>query len=277
MNKVITFIFLTFSYSIVGYYGVIHSGFLGFSPAEAMFFLMWCPTLAAVTCSLIFRQKLSSLGLKIPKLKWIATAYLLPLAYGFLTYGVVWLLGITKLDGGQSAQLYRLAWYGILINLAFVTGEEIGWRGYLMPQLKKLFGSNIASVICGIIWSVWHWPIIFAGLYLVKIPLLPQLLLLTVSLIGFSLMAEWLRLVSGSIIPVIMLHGSHNNFIQGYFDSVTIVTSKTANYLTGEAGIAMTLVFVLLGVLFWRLIRSFQPRGISSAIPTESSSGVFNR
>lgn len=42
-------------------------------------------------------------------------------------------------------------------------GEELGWRGYMMPKLIKLFGMGKAVIIGGVIWGIWHWPLTYAG------------------------------------------------------------------------------------------------------------------
>ncbi len=47
-----------------------------------------------------------------------------------------------------------------LINMFPAMGEEAGWRGYLYPQLKAKFGHRLGLVVGGIVWGVWHWPLI---------------------------------------------------------------------------------------------------------------------
>lgn len=42
-------------------------------------------------------------------------------------------------------------------------GEELGWRGYMMPKLEKLFGIRAAVLIGGVIWGVWHYVAIYNG------------------------------------------------------------------------------------------------------------------
>ena len=42
-------------------------------------------------------------------------------------------------------------------------GEEIGWRGYMMPKLINIFGMGKAVIIGGIIWGIWHWPLTYVG------------------------------------------------------------------------------------------------------------------
>lgn len=45
------------------------------------------------------------------------------------------------------------------INMFFALGEEAGWRGYMMPRLKERFGLLNGRMLGGVIWGVWHWPI----------------------------------------------------------------------------------------------------------------------
>lgn len=45
------------------------------------------------------------------------------------------------------------------INMFFALGEEAGWRGYMMPCLKERFGLLNGRLLGGVIWGVWHWPI----------------------------------------------------------------------------------------------------------------------
>ena len=45
------------------------------------------------------------------------------------------------------------------VNMLFAVGEEAGWRGYMMPRLKERFGLLNARLLGGVIWGVWHWPI----------------------------------------------------------------------------------------------------------------------
>jgi membrane protease YdiL (CAAX protease family) len=49
-----------------------------------------------------------------------------------------------------------------IINALFALGEEVGWRGYLLPKLAPL-GYRRAVVLSGLVWGVWHWPLIAMG------------------------------------------------------------------------------------------------------------------
>lgn len=47
------------------------------------------------------------------------------------------------------------------INMLAALGEEVGWRGYMYRELKDIFGKNKGRLLGGIIWGVWHWPLMF--------------------------------------------------------------------------------------------------------------------
>ncbi|MBR2989886.1 MAG: CPBP family intramembrane metalloprotease [Solobacterium sp.] len=52
-----------------------------------------------------------------------------------------------------------------LINMIPACGEESAWRGYMTPYLKKKYGRDKGLVLSGLIWGVWHWPLIILAGY----------------------------------------------------------------------------------------------------------------
>ena len=95
-----------------------------------------------------------------------------------------------------------------LLCVPLTLGEEVGWRGYLLPRLLPL-GQWRALVLSGAIWGLWHAPLIPLGLNYPQHPLL-----------GIGLMATWgailgillgrLRLASGSVWPAVLGHAAIN-------------------------------------------------------------------
>ncbi len=51
---------------------------------------------------------------------------------------------------------------GVLFSIGGL-GEELGWRGYMMPKLIKICGTGKAVVLGGVIWGIWHWPLTYVG------------------------------------------------------------------------------------------------------------------
>jgi membrane protease YdiL (CAAX protease family) len=121
--------------------------------------------------------------------------------------------------GGYSAE--QLALFNILIqtalaftlaiplNMIFTFGEEFGWRGYLLPRLAPLGGIS-ASIIVGIVWGLWHAPVIVLDGY--NYPGHPWLGIgmMVIFTISLSMIFTWLRFRSGSVWPSTLAHAALN-------------------------------------------------------------------
>ena len=99
--------------------------------------------------------------------------------------------------------------FGAFINLIPALGEELGWRGWLLPKLMPL-GTVPALMLSGVIWGLWHSPLILLGY---NYPAAPGWLGLTM-MIGMCIVVGavfgWLRLRSESVWPAALAHGAFN-------------------------------------------------------------------
>ncbi|MCJ7519998.1 MAG: CPBP family intramembrane metalloprotease [Anaerolineaceae bacterium] len=99
-----------------------------------------------------------------------------------------------------------------LLNLVAIFGEEFGWRAYLVPALAK-FGRRKALILSGLIWGVWHWPVIMMGHnYGLGYPGFPWLGLLATLWFTLSvgIFFGWLSLKAESVWPAVFAHGALN-------------------------------------------------------------------
>lgn len=62
-----------------------------------------------------------------------------------------------------AVTLFSILTFAPIINSPLALGEELGWRGFLYPLLKKEFGQRKADLLTGMIWTVWHLPILLMG------------------------------------------------------------------------------------------------------------------
>ena len=102
-----------------------------------------------------------------------------------------------------------------LINLIPALGEELGWRGWLLPKLMPL-GTLPALVISGVIWGLWHAPLILLGY---NYPGTPGWLALTAMVAMCILVGAifgWLRLRSGTVWPAALAHAAFNGAAGSY-------------------------------------------------------------
>jgi membrane protease YdiL (CAAX protease family) len=140
--------------------------------------------------------------------------------------------------------------FGLARSLSSALGEEIGWRGFLVPELARKFSFTATALISGIIWSVWHYPgLIFAD-YNSGTATWYALTCFTVMVIAMSFVFAWLRLKSGSLWTGALLHASHNLYIQTIFTPLTRDTGKTAWFID-EFGAVLPLVTIAVAVYFW--------------------------
>ncbi|WP_130178510.1 CPBP family intramembrane glutamic endopeptidase [Cryobacterium sp. SO1] len=95
------------------------------------------------------------------------------------------------------------------LNLVPALGEELGWRGWLLPKLMPL-GTVPAIVISGVIWGLWHAPMVLLGY---NYPDAPGWLGLTM-MVGMCILVGavfgWLRLRSDSVWPAALAHAAFN-------------------------------------------------------------------
>lgn len=100
------------------------------------------------------------------------------------------------------------------LNMLFGLGEEIGWRGFLYPQLEARFGYRSGNIIGGMIWGMWHWPLIWLigyeyGTNYIGFPVVGMLLFCVIT-IGLGIICGWLYKKSNCIWLPALFHGSFN-------------------------------------------------------------------
>lgn len=98
--------------------------------------------------------------------------------------------------------------FAALFNSLLAFGEEIGWRGWLLPVLRPL-GMWPALLITGIVWGLWHSPVILLG-YNFGRPDLIGVLFMVGGCIAWGVLLGWSRLRSGSVWPAVIGHGGLN-------------------------------------------------------------------
>ena len=231
--------------------------------------LMWSPALASVIARLVLREGFSDVSFRwggVRTLPWYALGLAVPLAVSILAYGAAWLTGLVKFEGSAGALLVGLvsaATWITIFNFIFVTGEEIGWRGYMLTRLIDA-GVPRPVLVSGLIWALWHLPMILAGIYVAGPYPALSAVLFVVSVTSTSFVYARMRLETGSIWPVIFAHSAWNAIIQGPFDGAT--KGPNAALWTGESGILTVIVLVVVAVIVsrgtWTYIRSLPGRGV---------------
>jgi membrane protease YdiL (CAAX protease family) len=247
-----TFLLLTFALSSIFYVLFAHAKTLSAGNGLYVGMLMWCPGVSALATRLIFQHNVRGEGWTWGPTRYELIGYLLPIAYASAAYGAVWLFDFGRADPSRfHTNALKFITLGLAINLAYALGEELGWRGFLVPKLAEGMTFTRAALISGIIWSSWHVPLIIFADYNGGTPTIYSIACFAVMVVGISFPMAWLRLRSGSVWPAALLHASHNLFIQGFFDTVTVDTGVT-KYLLSEFGAVLALTAAITGYIFWR-------------------------
>lgn len=140
---------------------------------------------------------------------------------------------------------------GLFGSMSTALGEEIGWRGFLVSHLNNITSFTSTSLISGMIWAIWHYPLIIWGHYNGGTPIWYGLTCFTVAVVSASFIYTWFRLKSGSLWTGVMLHASHNLFIQSFFTPITIVSNPRTNYFIDEFGAVLAAVTLIAALYFW--------------------------
>jgi membrane protease YdiL (CAAX protease family) len=157
-------------------------------------------------------------------------------------------------------------------SFVYTLGEEIGWRGFLVPELARHMSFTLTALVSGVIWAVWHYPIIiFAGYNGGTSPWF-GVTCFTVMVVGISFPFAWMRLKTGSLWTGAMLHASHNLFIQLFFDKITSDTGLT-RFVIGEFGAGLAIVSIFVAGYFWTRrseVERKEPAGSTAAFPASA-------
>jgi membrane protease YdiL (CAAX protease family) len=273
-KEIATFLILTLAFSSIFYTLIISAGSLGANGGRYVLLLMWSPGVSALLTRLIFQHNVKGEGWRWGNSKYELGAYLLPIAYALVAYGAVWLSGYGAVDLSRfHSTALQFIVIGSVMSLVSALGEELGWRGFLVPKLAEGTTFTRTAFISGIIWSAWHIPLIVFADYNGGTPPAYSVTCFVIMVVAISFPLAWFRLRSRSVWPAALLHASHNLYIQGFFDRVTVDTGIT-KYLLSEFGAVLALIAVIAGYIFWRLRHRLTAAAAPTLVATPAAAGV---
>lgn len=278
LNQTTLFLILTFviSFSIAAAYKLITGetvGNISYTIMGAIY--MFVPTLSVIIVKkLIYKEKLrSNLQISFNINKWFFAAWLIMPIVAFGTLGISLLFpGVTynpemtglaerfaSISSPEQVEQMKVQiaalpispiWIilimglfaGITINGLAAFGEELGWRGFLLYQFRKMSFAK-ASVLIGTIWGIWHAPLILMGHNYPNHPYSGVLMMVLLCIILTPILM-YFTIKAKSVIAAAILHGTMNATV-----TISILPVSGGNDLlvgmTGLAGmIAMVLVIV---------------------------------
>lgn len=233
--------------------------------------MMWTPALAAFLTCKILKVRIASLGWGWGDSRWQVLSFVLPIIYGLLAYAIIWTGGLggfldPKFLQEAGHHLGLVGWspaatvamgvvifgaVGMIWHMATALGEEIGWRGFLTPQLLRITSFPVASLITGLIWLIWHLPLIYFTKYNAgPIDLHIQVMNFGLMVVGMSFIMTYIRIRSGSLWTATVLHAAHNAYILSILQPMTTQYEETWRY-ANEFGHVLPAVVAVFGLYFW--------------------------
>jgi uncharacterized protein len=221
-----------------------------FTPAEAALIM-----LLIVTRDGFSREGWKVLGLHRLGLNVWWMAFLAALLVSLVATAIVWatpLASVVVPQNGVGGRLIGFLIQVVLFTFTLVLGEEIGWRGYLLPMLLSV-GWTRALVLVGLIHAAWHMPMIFltplyhsAGSRLIVLPPFVG------TIVAASFFLGYLRIYTGSVWPASIGHSVHNA-AWGTLAAFTATSYPVVvnEYLAGDNGI-LILVGVVVAAIWVR-------------------------
>jgi CAAX protease family protein len=253
LGEITVFLAFTVILSTLVYIPIIRVGTVNGGLSNLTGLLMLAPGLAAIVTYLVFERSLRPIGWQPGKILFLILGLVIPLIYCLGEYGLVWLSGGSQYNGQYPPNFPVFLGTMLFNGTLSAVLEEIAWRGFLVPKMIQLTSFTKTSLITGLIWAIWHFPlIIFTKVRSGNTPLLYSLICFTVFTVGFSFAAAWFRLKSGSVWSATLLHGSHNALMLHVFNVLTSDTGSTWLWL-GEYGAVTAVIGLFLAILFWNL------------------------
>jgi membrane protease YdiL (CAAX protease family) len=263
--------------------------------------LMFMPMVSAILVQKVIYKEplLKPLGVSFRLNRWWLMAWLLPPAIALVTIGVSLLLpGVSyspemagffeRFEGIIPPELVEqmreqlaafpvhVFWIalgqgllaGVTINAVAGFGEELGWRGFLFSELGHMDLWK-SSAIIGLIWGIWHFPLILLGQNYPQHPVAGVFMMILFSVL-LSPIFGYVRLKSKSVIAAAVAHGSLN----GTAGLAIMVVEGGSDLIVGVTGAAGLIVLMVVDVCIFVFDRSIRGKTVDDMIGGDQGSPV---
>lgn len=212
-KPVVIFILLTYllSWGLMGLFIAQFRGWISVPLTFEPFLILgsWFPNIAAfLVIAFVLKQKGGVKQLLKGWLKFKVPAFWYLVAFSPVVFAVIsmfiykLLYGVNPVSEIVFDPISMLALI-IISTVTGATGEELGWRGFALPRLQVRMNALNASMVLGVIWTLWHLPLWFAGLGYENIPFGAYVILV----MSYTVLITWACNNSrGSMVIVTIFH-----------------------------------------------------------------------
>ena len=224
--------------------------------------MMLYPAIAVIITRLVTREGFRNSFLGFGKRnsgKYYAAAFIYPIVLPLVS-GLILHLFIVK-NGSISDSAFASDGISAVTTLliSIITGfaaalhglgEELGWRGYLTPKLEELMPTSAAVIVTGIIWALWHGPLLAYGYDFGRdYDFFPYggFIAMIVMCIFWSALLTWLTKRTNSVYPAALCHMLCDTILTNVFMSFAAKADGTPfEYRTNEFWMMILSVFPMI-------------------------------
>ena len=220
------------------------------------FAFLSAPPFLAVAVRLARQRNLRGFGWKPGHPAYLLVGWAFPIIVALVVYGVAWAAGLIAPVPGRTAGALTLIGptVGITLGLAVPTllFEELGWRGFLVPELARFLSFGRVALVSGAVWALFPYPFLISPAYAEVPPTVPSVFAFTAGIIAASFPLAWLRLRSGSVWPAVLAHAAHNAFVNDVLAREFQPTGPVGAAFVGESGFGLAAGYAVLAWWCWK-------------------------
>ena len=227
--------------------------------------LMWIPALCATIANIVsineknekfsLKKHLMDLGLGGCRFVYILLGFIIPLLYLLIPYMIYW----AKYPDNFAyhgvplnlilSDCLPVLFLGTAVGLITATGEEIGWRGFMVPAFVERIGLRKTLMFTGLFWSCWHLPLLIFGGYMAETPMLYRIPAFILCILPVGIIAGLLAYKSKSMWPAALLHATHNNLDQYILGVIT--RGENMMYYVSETGMLTIICAWIIAIVMY--------------------------
>ncbi len=198
----------------------------------------WAPTIALI---IMFKKLEPNSSLK----KFYKNAFSNRIDFKLLTWVAIIMFGIfllatfviTEIEGTMFSAAIIITPAVVLPNLFFsviqgASGEESGWRGYLLPRMEKRYGFVKGNLILGLVWAFWHLPLWFLSGDNFGFDLVVYIIVFVMAVMALSFFIGVIMKKSNNLFTAFWLHFIFNFSLSFYIGGeLEILTAVMVGYM----------------------------------------------
>jgi membrane protease YdiL (CAAX protease family) len=247
---------------------IIVSGGVARFGLAGLVILMWIPGLLSILLRLTLTLGFRDVRFIPGGPRYYLYAVSIPLVLALLTALLCVILDIRQLTliGLEELQRTVPTFLSLLaIGLFGAFGEELGWRGFLLPKMVAA-GIPHPYLASGLVWAVWHLPLIAFGGFYQTTNTFAMAFAYGMSIVAINFVISEMRMRSQSVWVATLLHASHNFFFQLAVPVLVLTESGRRSELWeivgGDSGIIVAVLYMLTFFLGFRVYSNKSTGGV---------------